>query len=183
MKPQLLIFLITAALLTGCASRDYTPWLETPDPYAAPEVLQRFTLERTACFGFCPIYKVTVDENDFLQFTGERFVAEEGGTVSKRLPDGSFRKLQNIAKAHNFAAYDPQYPNENGTNCGALATDLPTIVVGFSSKAIDHQVRLDQGCMNFPERENFDAMVLEMDAVLNIDDWIGPREAFYGQRK
>ena len=37
--------------------------------------------------------------------------------------------------------------------------------------------------MGFDERERFNEMVLAMDAVLDIDAWIGPREDFYGAKE
>ena len=68
---------------------------------------------------------------------------------------------------------------EAGDNCGPIPTDMPSIIISFDAKRLDHKVSLYQGC-SFDGRENFDAMVLEMDAVLDIDDMIGPRENFTG---
>ncbi len=173
-----------AAFLAACSSDGYTPYAATPGSSAAPrKEYDQFTLERTACFGFCPIYKVSVDERDILIFEGERFVAEAGGAVSKRLPDGSFKKLVDIARAHQFASYDAAYPNEDGSNCPQQATDSPSVIVSIDSGRLKHAVSLYQGCMGFDERERFNEMVLAMDAVLDIDALIGPREDFYGAKE
>lgn len=177
---RLLQLFLMAAFMAACAPKGYTPYYATPgDPAGQPDY-DEFTLKRTACFGFCPVYDVTVYENDVLIFHGEGFVAETGGAVSKRLPKGSFKKLIDIAKAHEFSEYDARYPNEAGDNCGPIPTDMPSIIISFDSSRLDHEVNLYQGC-NFDGRENFDEMVLEMDAVLGIEDWIGPREDFYGK--
>jgi len=180
---RIIVTVFATAILAACVSKEHPPWYDVPDAYEVPETLQRFSLERTACFGFCPIYKVTVDENDVLQFTGERFVAEAGGAVSKRLPKGSFKKLVSIAKAHDFAGYDSQYPDEDAANCAGVATDMPTVIIGFAADGLDHQVSVYQGCMNFAGQERFNEMLLAMDALLDIDDWIGPRDQFYGEGK
>lgn len=179
MMMRLLLAAFAALLVSACASDDYRPWLAVPGAYDETEELDRFTLERTACYGFCPVYKVTVSERDILLFKGERFVAEAEGAVSKRLPDGAFDKLIDIARAHQFFGFDNRYPNESGSNCSAVATDMPSVIISIETKRLSRAVSVYQGCMGFDGRDRFNEMVLAMDAVLDIDDWIGPREAFY----
>ena len=181
MKIRNMAPLLAAMAVAACAG-DYQPYATRGLDTGYSKTYDTFTLERTACFGFCPVYKVTVDERDILLFEGERFVAEDKGTVSKRLPDGSFRKLIEIAKAHDFADYDAAYPDEDGANCPMRATDMPTIVLSYDAKRLSHAVSLYQGC-RFDGREDLDAMILEIDAVLDVDDWIGPREDFYGAKE
>ncbi len=179
---RLLQLLAMTFFFSACAPEGYTPYYATPGVTGGEKEYDQFTLKRTACFGFCPIYDVTVYENDVLIFHGERFVAETGGAVSKRLPDGSFRKLVSIAKAYDFSDFDARYPNEAGDNCGPIPTDMPSIIISFDTKRLDHEVSLYQGC-SFDGRESFDEMVLKMDAVLDIGDMIGPREDFYGAKE
>jgi hypothetical protein len=173
-----------AAFLAACSTEGYTPYAATPGAPTNPrKEYDQFTLQRTACFGFCPVYKVSVDERDILIFEGERFVTEAGGAVSKRLPKGSFKKLIEIARAHEFEAFDETYPNADGSNCPQQATDLPSASVTIEAGRLTHAVRLYQGCFGFDGRERFDEMLLAMDTVLDIDDWIGPREDFYGEEQ
>lgn len=172
-----------AALIAACSTEAYRPYAVAPSAYEQRGGdYQTFTLQRTACRGFCPVYEVAVDERDILVFKGERYVAEAGGAASKRLPEGSFQKLIEIAKAHNFPAFDAAYPDADGGNCPRMATDMPSIVVSYDAKRLDHAVSLYQGCMGFEGREGLDEMILEIDKVLDIDDWIGPREQFYGAK-
>ena len=166
--------------VAACASGEYEPWLTRGITPEEPEIRDEFTLERTACYGFCPVYKVTVDDRDLQQFQGKKFVAEIGGTVGKRLPKGAYEQLKAIAAAHEFDQFDTTYPNEDATNCSLMATDMPSVIVGFSRDGETRQVGVYGGCMGFDGRERFDAMIAAMDAVLDIDDLVGPREAFYG---
>lgn len=145
----------------------------------APAPQDFVSVERTACFGVCPIYVARVDADDTLVFDGERFVVAEG-RHTRALPAGSFEKLLEIAGRHDFASFDAAYPNEEGTNCGALATDLPGVNVTVKSARLSHSVRFYQGCFEFEGRERLEAMIAEMDAVLALDDWIGEREPFFG---
>ncbi len=173
---------VIAALLlaAGCSTDGYTPYYATPGaPDPNPKKYDQFTLERTACFGFCPVYKVSVDERDLLLFQGERFVTEAGGSVSKRLPKGSFNRLVEIAKAYRFSSYDVSYSDAAQTNCQNQATDMPYIKIAFDAKKLNHAVNMYQGCMDIDGREQFDAMVAELDAALDLEDLIGPREDFY----
>ena len=43
-----------------------------------PIKFKSITLERTGCFGNCPIYKVDITEDGNVFYMGERFVEEEG---------------------------------------------------------------------------------------------------------
>ncbi|PQA89147.1 hypothetical protein CW354_04160 [Marinicaulis flavus] len=171
---------MTAALLSACSTEGYQPYATRGLNTGQTENYDEFTLKRTACYGFCPVYEVRVDERDVLVFKGEQFVKEDQGTVSKRLPEGSFKKLVEIARAHDFSSYDAAYPNADGSNCPQRATDMPSVIVSYDAKKLSHSVSLYQGCMGFDGRERLDEMILEIDAVLDLDDFIGPREAFYG---
>lgn len=164
--------------LGGCVSSEHEPWITRGLNTTPQEEFDKFTLERTACYGVCPVYDVSVDEKDYMQFRGKRFVAEEGGSVASPLPSGSYKKLQAIAARRQFDAFDAIYPNDDGSNCRTLATDSPTVIVGFREGAETRTVRVYEGCLGFEGRERFFAMIAEMEAVLDIDDFIGPREAF-----
>ncbi|MEZ5894697.1 MAG: DUF6438 domain-containing protein [Parvularculaceae bacterium] len=181
-RPVLLFLALLA--LAGCVSEDHLPYYAAPNPYDNPaKDRDQMTLERTACYGFCPVYKVKVSERDILVFVGERFVTETGGAISKRLPDGSFDKLMRIAKTYGFSDFDAQYPDADGANCPQRATDMPSVVISYKAERLTHAVDLYQGCFGFAGREKLDAMIAEIDAVLDLDEWIGPREAFYGAKE
>ncbi|WP_425409597.1 DUF6438 domain-containing protein [Hyphococcus sp.] len=179
MKLSNFCILLAGLLLSACASEGYTPYLDRFSEYALDDDdYERFTLERTACFGFCPIFKVTVDERDFLFFQGERFVTETDGVLSKRLPKGSFKKILRIARDHEFSQFDPSYPNADRNNCGPIATDNPSIILAFDTEHLDHAVKWYRGCSQFDSRAELEEMIAAVDAVLDIDEWVGPRDAF-----
>ena len=183
MKILTLFSALAALFMIGCSSDDYEPYATRGLQRFDVEERDEFTLRRTACFGFCPIYQVTVDERDLLLFQGERFVTEAGGAVSKRLPDGSFNRIVAIAKEHGVAGFDARYPNDAGDNCAALSTDSPNVEIEFKTKRIAHAVAVNLGCAGFDGRDRFEAMVAAIEEVLDIDSWIGPREDFYGAKE
>lgn len=178
MKSSVLFSLVVLVAAAGCAGSEYEPWLTRGQPREADADRSRFALERTACFGVCPVYKVIVDERDIMEFRGERFVAEEGGAVGRSMPEGTFDRLVDVAEAYDFDAFDAAYPNEDGSNCPQYATDMPSVVVTLERGGEARSVSVYQGCMGFAGRDRFDAMVLAMDEILDLGDMIGPRDAF-----
>jgi Domain of unknown function (DUF6438) len=82
-----------------------------------------FTLEKTACYGTCPIFKVIVFDNDSLVFDGEEYVKKKG-QYSKSLSKGTVAKLIKQFNEVNFFQYKDTY-TEN-------ITDLPTTYISFS---------------------------------------------------
>lgn len=182
MRKMMMRFLpfLMAAFMYACAPKGYTPYYATSGVNNVQNEYDQITLKRTACYGFCPVYEVTAYEQDILIFHGERFVAETGGSVSKRMPEGSFKKLMEIAKAHGFSDFDGRYPNQAGDNCGPVATDMPSVIIAVKTKRLAHEVNVYQGCRDFDGRARFEAMVAEMDAVFDVDDFVGPRENFSG---
>ncbi len=173
---QLLPAVLAALSVAACAG-DYQPYLTRGLTPAAPEARDRFTLERTACSGSCPVYVVEVDERDILQFQGERHVAETDGVVGKRLPDGAFASLIDIARSYGFESFDAAYPNQEASTCAASAEDAPRVIVAFEGRRLDHKVSVDRRCLGPADSaERFDDMIQAMEAVLDISDLIGPDE-------
>ena len=167
-------------LVSACAGSDYEPWLTRGQIRGSDQTTDRLSIERTACFGVCPVYEVIVTERDVLEFRGERFVAEAGGAVAKPLPKGSFDRLLDIARAHEFDDFDAAYPNDDQSNCPQAATDLPSVIVTLEQGGRKRAVSVYEGCFGFEGRDRFEAMVAAMDDVFDIDDMVGPREMFLG---
>ena len=69
--------MLVATLLIGCSSK-------TPVPDNIKEVV--ITLERTACFGVCPVYKLTVYGDGRVVYEGKRFVRVEG-TITRNISE------------------------------------------------------------------------------------------------
>lgn len=157
---------------------------ESLDPAALPDAAlaaQSVSIERGACFGPCPIYKATVWGDDRLVFEGRKFVTREGMHEAK-LAQGSFARLVDIAKRHDFASMDAKWPDEQGLNCPEPPTDMPTVVVAVDAGDLRHRVSYYEGCGGTPAAERVERMVAELDKALALGEWIGRREDWYGKR-
>ena len=92
---------------------------------------QIFTLELTACYGTCPVYKVMIFDNDSLTYEGTRYVAKEG-KISKKLPEGTVNQLVKKFRENEFFKFQNQYTSN--------ITDFPTTYVSFTDGGITKKI-------------------------------------------
>jgi hypothetical protein len=102
------------------------------------------TLKRTACFGACPIYSVTIHGDGTVDYEGIRFVKVEGKR-SYKISKKSVRDLVNEFYRINYFSFDDEYvsiKNPDGTE--TTVTDLPScdtsITIGGKTKSVHNYV-------------------------------------------
>lgn len=89
-------------------------------------------LRKTACFGKCPIYELTVDKDGKLHFDGLDFVLVKG-KKEIQLSATEFQTLKGYLSKTTFANYQETYNNPR-------ITDLPSTYVTYQGKQI--QIRI-----------------------------------------
>jgi hypothetical protein len=91
----------------------------------------RITLERTACFGVCPVYSVTMREDGSVTYTGAAHVRVTG-THSWKIDAAAVRALAREMETAGFFELKNEYT--------APMTDMPTtfttLTIGSSTKRI-----------------------------------------------
>src|SRR4029077_12376057 len=105
-----IISLLCVVALSACVST-------TAAPVPADT---RISLERTACFGACPIYTVTITGDGQVTFNGRRFVrvtGEQHGTASM----ADVAHLAAMVEAGHFSCLQDAYR--------ARVTDLPSQII------------------------------------------------------
>lgn len=103
---------------------------------AAPRVsaapISSIKLERTACFGTCPVYTVSIFRDGRVEFEGKEYVKEKG-KHSRTISAREFEELAAKVEKIGFFALQPSYR--------ANVTDLPTTIVtvtrGSESKRVE----------------------------------------------
>lgn len=80
-------------------------------------------LQRTPCFGRCPIYTVSFYENGFVLYKGEKWVEREG-MYSSLATEKQLNKIRDKAEAINFFELKDQYDNEHVTDLPSTITTL-----------------------------------------------------------
>ncbi len=154
--------------LVSCVSRKaVSP--PTEDSAAQLAVKPAITLERTACFGGCPVYRLWVSPTGEVTYEGKAHVRRLGpakGTIPKQRLEGLLTELE---KAGYFSFASRYTANEPA--CGRYATDSPSVItsvtLGGRTKRIEH----DYGCGGAPGA----LVVLErrIDEVVGSGQWTG----------
>ena len=127
------------------------------------------TLERTACFGGCPVYRIWASADGKVGYEGRAHVRQVGmatGEVPARRVESLLSELERagyFSFANRYTSVEPA--------CGRYATDSPSAItlvrMGGKTKRIEH----DYGCGAAPGA----LVVLErrIDEVLNSARWTG----------
>ena len=119
MRRLLAGFLVIGLALTSCKSA-----------YRVPNTA-KIHYERTACFGTCPIYILTVDHTGLARFEGKQFT-EKIGVFTKQLSAQETKQLFKQLSEEDWNSYKEQYK--------ANVTDLPSTIFKFDHKKISKEV-------------------------------------------
>jgi hypothetical protein len=80
-------------------------------------------IQRTACFGRCPIYTLSVYESGYVDYIGEKWVEKEG-RFSSRVDQSLIDQLMQKAKAINYFELEHTYDSKYVTDLPATITTL-----------------------------------------------------------
>jgi hypothetical protein len=127
------------------------------------------TLERTACFGGCPIYRLWISPTGDVTYEGKAHVRRLGtatGKIPKQRLDGLLNELE---KAGYFSFAGRYTANEPA--CGRYATDLPSVISSVTVDGRTKRIEHDYGCGGAPGA----LVVLErrIDEVVASGQWTG----------
>jgi hypothetical protein len=124
------------------------------------------TLERTPCFGTCPVYKLTVHSSGRVEFEGKDFVREKGKRT-KQISGRDFARLVKKIESIHFFALEKRYDGKGPDGSGVTVTDLPTrkttVTKGGESKTVENYFRGPPGLKELEEL---------IDEVTNSARWI-----------
>lgn len=120
------------------------------------------TLERTACFGACPIYSVSIDGDGAVAYTGRRFVrviGEQHGQASR----AEVQALLQAFDAVQFESLNNEYR--------AHVTDLPSQIVTLTRNGRTKRV-LDYAGTSAGMPAAVRELELQIDRVANTAQWV-----------
>ncbi|EGF91061.1 hypothetical protein ABI_24740 [Asticcacaulis biprosthecium C19] len=153
---KMFIPLAVLALLSGCAS------LPQDTPTTAGETL---SYSVGPCFGFCPVYSVTVSPDGHVTYMGERHTAVLG-PQEREAGTGTYRAVASV-----LAGYRPETGATEHTTCESQASDMQNYRIVW--KAVDGTETVlmhDRGCRSARNDELNKAME-SLPGKLGIDDW------------
>jgi hypothetical protein len=134
---------------------------------ASPAVI---SYETTECFGYCPVYRITVNPDGSALFEGRRHTAVHGlrrFRMTRAQASAFARRLAPFRPARGRISYDPD------TRCrgaGAAITDASSINVTWQGPRGRQSLHFYGGCPNQPIRSALTAAP----RLIPVGAFIGP---------
>jgi hypothetical protein len=161
--------LLLLVLAASCAPRKTaSPVGEQPADVSAGSP-PAIALERTACLGGCPVYRISVWPTGEVFFEGKAHVRHLGAATGQ-IPAGRVEALLSEIERAGYFSFANRYAAAEPT-CGRYATDLPTVISTITVDGRTKRIEHDYGCGAAPGA----LVVLErrIDEVLNSAQWTG----------
>ena len=146
-----LVFLLIALVLPGCKTSS-----DAAGPYANSIII----LERTPCYGTCPVYKIQLEGNGIAFLENTRFV-EPLGTFKGNVAKGDLNSL-----FHSFASTDwEQYEDSYDAN----VSDLPTVKLTWYHSGYQKEISI-----RAKHPIELDVLINKVDQVKDKIAWKAP---------
>ena len=163
---------VIAPLAVACyACFPETTPLQTTKP-GAQKVPQDtlITLERTGCYGMCPIYKVSISADGAVVFEGKRFV-KKVGTARAAISQDQIRELiVAFEKINYFELRDRYVKPDDG--CKQWLTDHPSALTSITSNGKTKSVNHYYGCRGLDLLKELESLEQAIDDAANSAQWI-----------
>jgi hypothetical protein len=153
-----------AVAALGCAVRD-THQLSLKRPS-----FDAVTMQRSGCYGPCPVYTVEISYNGKVTFKGERFVVFAGEHLGSTRPADLARLDQAIVDIGFFSLREQYQSGEDG--CTTWATDNATVSILVSTASRQHQVTYYYGC-EIDLGPSIARLSQTIDEVAHARRWVG----------
>jgi len=164
--------LVVAGVLVtqvSCARREVVSSPAEGSSQSAVSVVPAITLERTACFGSCPVYVISLSRGGEVRYEGKAHVRRTGvatGRIPRKQVDALLTELDQ-AGYFNFA--DEYSPSRAA--CGRAATDLPTVITSVTLPGRTKRVTHYYGCSNAPGA--LTVLEQKIDNAVSSAQWTG----------
>jgi hypothetical protein len=149
---RLFLASLGALALSECAP------METP----AAEGPAMITLQRTACFGFCPVYRVTITGDGAVTYVGQAYV----NVVGERRADIPRADVQRLLQRFDDVNFDQLRDSYR-----AQVSDLPTFTVTLERHGRRKSV-VDYGGVSAGMPRAVRDLQDEIDRVANTSQWV-----------
>ena len=163
-----LLMLPAILALASCVRREAVP--------PAAEVNQSvagaqpaITLERTACFGSCPVYRISVTSSGAVRYEGKAHVRRLGPDSTHIARQEIDALVGEIEEAGYFTFDDRYVASERG--CGHYATDAPSVITSVTLHGRTKTITHDYGCSGAPGALTI--LERKIDETLGSSRWTG----------
>jgi hypothetical protein len=129
---------------SACAPRQTAGTPEQSSPAQNRTSVPAITLERTACFGRCPVYRLAVSPSGVLTYEGTANVRRIGTATGQVSADRVTALVSELERAGYFS-FANRYSSAEAT-CGRYATDLPSVITSVTLQGRTKRIEHDHGC-------------------------------------
>lgn len=156
-------------LLVGCANgRAHL----SPQQSIPADTL--ITLKRSACYGTCPDYTLTVSADGTVTFEGREYVKTKG-VVKANLPPEKLRQLIALFDEAKYFSFKDKYQTEED-GCPEVWTDYPSAVTSIringKSKTVSHYLGCQDGRAKLIYPKGLNKLENQIDEIVGTQKWI-----------
>jgi hypothetical protein len=125
-------------------------------------------MERTACYGTCPAYSVTIHGDGRVEYNGKSHV-KEVGTREGRIELDKVKALTPVFARMKFWEVAEDYSEEKCK--GRVCTDMPAAITELNVSGQTHRVKHYYGCGSAPK--SLFELEVAIDKAANSEQWAG----------
>lgn len=123
------------------------------------------TLQRTACFGWCPVYTASIYRDGVIEYTGTDYVKTKGQATGV-LPQAKVDAIDKLFAAAHYFDFEDSYTHYE-------VTDNPSAITswhhGGKVKTVEHYYGDSHAPQTLTQLED------DLDKLIGIERWIGTR--------
>ncbi len=160
--------LIGLSLALACAPRNASPPAERTTN-AMAVVGPAVSLERTPCFGSCPVYTISASSSGVVTYEGKANVRRIGTATNQIAAEQVEALLVELERAGYFTFAD-RYAQSEPT-CRRYSTDSPTVISTATFRGRTKRIEHDYGCGGVPGALTM--LEQRIDEVLGSGRWTG----------
>lgn len=113
------------------------------------QVFESVSLTRTACFGKCPVYTVSLTADGEVSYRGERNVRVTGVATGQADPV-VLQELKTFLRENKLPKISVYEPGKPG--CEYAATDMASARITIQGDGHAHKLQYYEGCRSVPEK-------------------------------
>lgn len=180
-----LLFALAGLLLSACMQTAgegrQAEALSSESAMREPSPAHFIKLTKTACFGTCPAFDLTLYGDGRVLFHGSRYTKQTGQQITQ-FSTGRFMEALAALDMRGFRDLDARYDRET---CKIWATDHPTVIIEIRAPGVTKSVTWYRGCRGVDDRAKLERIVDELDRILSVDRFTGTeaeRERLFSRR-
>ena len=122
-------------------------------------------MERTVCYGTCPIYTLTIFDDGKVVYDGKEFVKKKGRVESKITKQQLNELIAEFTKIDYFNL-------KSNPDCPEEWTDNPSAITSLSWQGKNQTIRHYHGCKGSQVLEDLTKLENKIDETVNSAQWI-----------